>query len=107
MQDIFDLSPDRLMLLALFVMMGLVALFALAILARIWGAKMSRGGGAAKGLDLVHLERQRRTGEITEEEYQAIAQHVAGKRPPAAPIKQEGPTESESDAEGSRPNGQE
>jgi hypothetical protein len=110
--DVFDLTPDRLMLLALFVILGLVGLFALAVLARMWGAKIRRGGGAAKGLNLENIRRQLLAGEINEEEYQAIARHLAGQQPsiaapPVTPIKDEGSPGPDAGAEGSRTNGQE
>jgi hypothetical protein len=123
MEDIFDQPPERLMLLAFYGIIGVMALFSLAVLAKMWGQRMRKGGGIGQGLDLKTLDRQRRTGEISPEEYEAIARRLAEKdKPPAAtptppithdaapdsgpPVEPAGPPDAAADSEGSRTNGQ-
>ncbi len=122
MTDLFNLPPERLMLVAIFAMMAVIALYALAVVAKAWGHRMRKGGGVGAGLNLKELDRQRRTGEVTPEEYEAIARRLAGKDGPAAvpprrPIKDGGapaggppaqedrPPDEPAGPEGSRRNG--
>ena len=64
---------------------GLVVIFVLMALVRLWGLRMQTKAGGCGGLDLDELRRQRDAGEISAEEYDAVFGSVAGSRPARAP----------------------
>ncbi|MFO8014387.1 MAG: hypothetical protein R6X20_13905 [Phycisphaerae bacterium] len=78
---------------------GLVLVFLVLALVRLWGWKTQRRGGSCGGIDLDDLRAQLIAGEISREEYEAVRAQIAGKkvdRPPAGP---DGETEDESPIE--------
>jgi hypothetical protein len=79
-----DMPLDRLMALVIVGLVGVMALFGLLALIRLWGLRMQKGGGPSRGLDMERLRRQRDAGEIAQDEYDAIYASLAGgaaKRP--------------------------
>jgi len=57
---------------------GLVVVFVLLGLARLWGWRTAHHGGSCGDVDLDHLRRQRMAGEISEAEYEAVRTRLAG-----------------------------
>ncbi len=67
---------------------GLIVVFLILALVRLWGWKTQQRGGSCGGIDLDDLRRQRMAGDISQEEYEAVRAQIAGKkpdRPPAGP----------------------
>jgi hypothetical protein len=81
----FGLSLEQLMVLGLVALMGVVVLFILLGVVRIWGLRMQKSGGGRGGLDLDHLKRQRDAGQISPAEYDAIRARLAGGAKPSGP----------------------
>ncbi|MBE3069063.1 MAG: SHOCT domain-containing protein [Planctomycetes bacterium] len=74
----------RLMPILVCCVAGLVVIFVLMALVRLWGLRMQTKAGGCGGLDLDELRRQRDAGEISPEEYDAVYGSVAGNRPAPA-----------------------
>lgn len=75
---------SRLMPILVCGIVGLVVIFVLMALVRLWGLRMQTKTGGCGGLDLDELRRQRDAGEISPEEYDAVYGSVAGSRPARA-----------------------
>jgi len=58
--------------------LGLVAVFVLLMLVRLWGWRTQNRGGACGGIDLDVLRRQHLAGDVSTEEYEAVRRSVAG-----------------------------
>jgi len=72
-------TPVRQMLpFLLWAAVGLVVAFVILALVRLWGLRTQQRGGRCGGIDLDHLRRQLRAGDISQEEYEAVRNTVAG-----------------------------
>lgn len=80
-EDLVGISADRLTALVAYGVLGLLALFILLGLVRLWGLRAQKRGRSAAALDLEALKRQRDAGEITPEEYEAIYTRLSGIAP--------------------------
>ena len=103
--------------LMVFAILGVTALWALLvvlILVRYWMHRSAKRAGPGGGLDLEHLRHQRDAGRLTQGEYEAVRNRMAGAGEPATggeggrpsgPIKEKGASDgadagSESDGTG-------
>ena len=59
---------------------GLIVVFLILALVRLWGWKTQQRGGSCGGIDLDDLRRQRMAGKISQEEYEAVRAQIAGKK---------------------------
>ncbi|HUX02953.1 MAG TPA: hypothetical protein VMY35_18495 [Phycisphaerae bacterium] len=75
---------ERLMVFAVMGVAALGALFVVLILVRYWMQRSAKRSGPGGALDLEHLRRERDAGRITENEYEAIRNRMAGTGAPAA-----------------------
>jgi hypothetical protein len=73
-----NFTPDQLFALAAFGILGVMALFGLVAMVRLWAGRMQKAGGFCGGLDLDQLRQHRDMGIVTAEEYDAIRGHLAG-----------------------------
>jgi hypothetical protein len=80
----FGIPVERVMAVAVFALVGIMALFGLLVLVRLWSLRVRKGGGPSGGLDVERLRRQRDAGQISPEEFDAICAGLAGMRPRAA-----------------------
>jgi hypothetical protein len=71
-----SLTPDQLMLIAIFGLVAIVGLFCLTALVRRWGLQMQKPHPTG-GLDITELKRQLLAGVITPEEYETISRRLA------------------------------
>jgi hypothetical protein len=90
---------------------GLVLVFLVLALVRLWGWKTQRRGGSCGGIDLDDLRRQLIAGEISHEEYEAVRETIAGvpgKKTEAPPPADAGEPEDEppADAPDDEPTGE-
>ncbi len=78
-----DLSPYAMPLRQMLTVLawcaaGLVGVFLVLALVRLWAWRTQHRGGSCGGIDLARLREQRRRGEITQAEYEAIRGAVLG-----------------------------
>jgi len=57
---------------------GLIVVFVILALARLWGWRTQQRGGGCGGIDLEHLRGQLHAGDISQEEYEAVRARIAG-----------------------------
>ena len=57
---------------------ALLAVFVVLAVVRLWGLRVQTKGGAAGGLNIEELRRQRDAGRISPEEYDAVRASLAG-----------------------------
>lgn len=75
---VWSVSPERLLLGAVLGAAAVLAVFALLAIVRVWGLRMQRSGGSCGGLDLEKLKRQHLAGAVSDEEFEAVRQSIAG-----------------------------
>jgi hypothetical protein len=80
--DTITISPEKLQAIMLLGLVGVVFLFALGAIVRVWGMKMQRKAGPTGGIDMSALRRMLDSGEISAEEFDQVRGKIAG-----APVK--------------------
>ncbi len=82
--EVVLMPMSRLMPILVSCVAGLLLVFIVMALVRLWGLRMQAKPGACGGLDVDELRRQRDAGEITHEEFDAVCGSLAGNRPDPA-----------------------
>jgi hypothetical protein len=83
------LKPQHMTALVLFGTAALLGVFTVLAVVRLWASRMQKKSGACSGLDLEALRKMRDTGQITQEEYEAVRGTVSGAPPPSERGKRE------------------
>jgi len=76
------LKPQNTTALILFGTAALLAIFVILALVRLWGSQLQKSTGREGNLDLEALRQMRDTGQITQEEYEAVCGTLGGTPPP-------------------------